>query len=50
MAKYPISVPRNYYFGKNPSKRKKVIEQNRIAEVLENHINKKTEESNRRGV
>ena len=48
MAKYPIRVPRNHYFGKNTSKRKKAKEQNRIAEVLEKHINQKTEESNHR--
>lgn len=40
MVTYPITVKRNAYRGRDPRKRAKANEENRIALELERHINK----------
>lgn len=39
MVTYPLHITRSSYRGADPKKRKKAIEQNRIAAELEAHIN-----------
>ena len=39
MAQYPIEVPRKGYAGSDPRMRKEAQEHNRVAGILQKHIN-----------
>ena len=39
MVTYPVRVPRDSYRGRNPQKRQKCSERNRIAQELEKYLN-----------
>ena len=39
MVRYPVHVPRVSYRGSNPTRRQAVNEKNRIAELIEDHLN-----------
>ena len=39
MRQYPVSVPRDYYSGSNPSRRRKAQDYNRVADRIEKHLN-----------
>ena len=39
MRQYPVSVPRDHYGGSNASKRRKVQDYNRVAAMIEAHLN-----------
>jgi hypothetical protein len=43
MVTFPISVKRNTYSGRDPRKRARAIDENRVALELERHINAKLE-------
>lgn len=43
MVTYPIRVPRDHYKGRNPRRLQKRSENNRIAQELENYLNRAIE-------
>jgi len=45
MANYPVSVPRDHYFGKDERRRRKARRHNDIAKQCEEYLNKKIQEN-----